>query len=168
MKKRRTDALRWPLSIAMIILCWQLSAAMVLAVVPESSNEMRSPDKLTQSNGSEKDVSCKDASKNASEIRVGMRESEALTLLGEPTERLENEWIYNFMACAEPPHAGEQKIIGLDLIFSEGTIKQIKYATVDATGPGYSPGRKKEKRRTLKSRKHAMLNKSFEPSGSRS
>jgi hypothetical protein len=143
--------------IGIIILCWQVNAAIVFALVPESSHEVRSTDRLTQSNGARRDVSCKDALKNAPEIKVGMRESEVLDLLGEPTGRLENEWVYNFMACVQPPLPGDQKIIGLALIFSEGTIKQIKYATVDATGPGpgYTPTKKKEKKRSLKSRKHA-------------
>jgi hypothetical protein len=116
MKKRRTDALRW-LLIVIIIMSWQVSAAIVFAIVSEPSNETRSLDRLTQSNGSSKDVSCKDAAKNAPEIKVRMRKSEVLDLLGEPRERLENEWVYNFMACVQPPQAGEQKIIGLDLIF---------------------------------------------------
>ena len=153
--------------IGIIILCWQASAAIVFAVVPVSLREVRAPDELAQRNGSLKEVSCKDALRNAPEIKVGMREAEVLYLLGEPTGRLKNEWVYNFMACAEPPQVGEQKIIGLDLIFSGGTIKQIKYATVDATGPGpgYAPAKKREKKRSLKSSKHAtdlaMANKSF-------
>jgi hypothetical protein len=157
MKKTGTNTLRWLLGIWIIILCWQFSAAIVLAVVPESSYELRSLDKLTQSNGSRKDVSCKDALKNAPGIKVGMREAEVLDLLGKPTGRLANEWGYNFMACVQPPQVGEQKIIGLGLVFSEGIIKEIKYATVDATGPapGYAPARKKEKKRSPKSRKHA-------------
>jgi hypothetical protein len=168
MKKTLTGALRWLLMIGIIILCWQISAAIVFAVVAESSHEVRSPGKFTQSSGSRKDVSCKDALKNAPGIKVGMREAEVLDLLGEPTGRLENEWVYNFMACVQPPQAGEQKIIGLALVFNERTIKQIKYATVDATGPapGYAPTRKREKKRSLKSRKHAIANamasKSFE------
>jgi hypothetical protein len=170
MKKTGTHVLRW-LSIGIIIMSWQVSAAIVFGIVHESSHEARSHDKLIQGNGSRKDVSCKDALKNASVIKVGMRESEVLDLLGKPTGRLENEWGYNFMACVQPPQAGEQKIIGLGLVFSEGIIKQIKYATVDATGPapGYAPTRKKEKKRPLKSRKHAsanaMADKSLEPSG---
>jgi hypothetical protein len=54
---------------------------------------------------------------------------------------------------------------------SEGIIKEIKYATVDANGPapGYAPTKKREKKRSLKSRKYAtansMPNKSFEPGG---
>jgi hypothetical protein len=159
MKKTGTHALRWLLT-GIIIMSWQVSAAIVFAVVHESSHEARSHDKLIQGNGSRKDVSCKDALKNAPEIKVGMREAEVLDLLGEPTGRVENEWGYNFMACVQPPQAGEQKIIGLALFFSEGIIKQIKYATVDATGPapGYALGRMREKKRHLKSRKHATAN----------
>jgi hypothetical protein len=95
-----------------------------------------------------------------------MRKSEVLDLLGEPRERLENEWVYNFMACVQPPQAGEQKIIGLDLIFGGGTIKQVKYATVDATGPGpgYAPAKKRKKNRSLKSRKQMLSRKvNFQP-----
>jgi hypothetical protein len=155
MKNKRTHALLW-LLIGTIILCWQVGAAMVFAVVNKPSNEARSPEKLIQGNGSHKDVSCKDALKNAPQIKVGMREAEVLGLLGEPTGRLENEWGYNFMACVQPPQAGEQKIIGLGLAFSGGIIKQIKYATVDATGPAPNsvPTRKREKKRSLKSKRH--------------
>jgi hypothetical protein len=144
--------------IGIIILWWQVSAvAIVFAVAHESSREARSHDKLIQGNGPRKDVSCKDALKNAPVIKVGMREAEVLDLLGEPTGRLENEWGYNFMACVQPPQVGEQKIIGLGLVFSEGIIKEIKYATVEATGPGpgYAPTRKREQKRSLKSGKHA-------------
>jgi hypothetical protein len=172
MKKRRTDALRW-MMIGIIILGRQVSAATIFAVVPESSHEAHSPAELPQSNDSRKDVPCKDALRNAPQIKVGMREAEVLDLLGEPTGRLENEWVYNFMVCVQPPQVGEQKIIGLGLIFSEGIIKQVKYATVDATGPGpvYAPTKKREKKRSLKSRRHAnvkaLAGKSFEPSNPR-
>lgn len=82
-----------------------------------------------------------------------MRESEVLALLGDPTGRDGNEWGYNFMACVSPPQVGEQKIIGLGIIFSEGVVKEISYATVDATGPG--PNSTPTKKRHPKSRKRA-------------
>jgi TonB family protein len=122
MKIFRTDALRCLLAIGVTILYSQISVVAVSV-------------RLAQNNDSRKNVSCEDALKHVPAIKVGMRDSAVLDLLGEPNERLKNEWVYNFMACATRPRVGEQKVLGLDIFFNERVVKKIGYATIDATGP---------------------------------
>jgi hypothetical protein len=93
----------------------------------------------------QKSVPCEEGLKHAGEIKVGMREAEVLDLLGEPTGKVGNEWGYNFWPCVKAPQVGEQKIIGLGIVFNEGVVKEIKYATVDATGPAPKPAKEKRK-----------------------
>lgn len=98
---------------------------------------------LVQNDNSQGKVSCADALKNASAIKVGMREAEVLALVGEPGRREKNVWSYSFWACSTAPRVGEQKIIGLGLVFQEGVVTKIEYATIDATGPPPQPVKKK-------------------------
>ncbi len=112
-----------------------LEAAYHPGAEPRKSHAARSVAQWAQSADSPKDVTCAEALKHAPEIKVGMSRSEVRDLLGAPQTELENEWVYNFFSCAAPPKVGEQKIIGLGIIFSEGIIKKINYATIDATGP---------------------------------
>jgi hypothetical protein len=85
-------------------------------------------------NGSQKIVSCEEAAKNASMIKVGMKESEVLDLLGSPKIITESMWSYSFDCVKLPPKVGETVITGLDIFFSDGTVKEIKRGWVDVTG----------------------------------
>jgi hypothetical protein len=157
MKKRGKDALRWVLAIGLIICGAQASTPPALAFGVGPSHAGRSFGRLRQRDDSQDRVSCEDALKNAPAVKVGMRASEVLALLGEPSGRVGDEWGYNFWACVSPPRVGEQKIIGLGIVFTEGVVKEIKYATIDATGPApnSTPTQKREKKRRPKSRKRA-------------
>jgi outer membrane protein assembly factor BamE (lipoprotein component of BamABCDE complex) len=91
---------------------------------------------------SQKNISCEEAARNAPKIKVGMKKSEVLELLGSPSERTEDKWDYNFTACARPPRAGEQIITGLSILFRAGTVRDLHWGWVDATGPGSPPAGK--------------------------
>lgn len=86
--------------------------------------------------GAQKEVACAEALKNAPKVKAGMKRSEVLDLLGPPTDRSGERWGYNFWPCTRRPRAAEQLIIGLEIMFREGAVREIKWATVDATGPG--------------------------------
>lgn len=96
---------------------------------------------------SQKTVSCEEAVKNASQIKVGMKESEVLDLLGAPKITVDSRWSYSFDCVKLPPRVGETVITGLDIFFSDGTIKEIKLAWMDTTGV-----RRPAKRRTQRKR----------------
>lgn len=147
MKTFTTRALRWLLILGTVVLWPQPGAARVFAFV---SKAWHTPAEYRQSDTSKSDLTCEEASKNAGAIKTGMREAEVLELLGTPQTRLENEWVYNFWRCTTRPRVGEQKIIGLDIIFSEGAVKEIKYATIDAIGPAPNsvPAKKKNRKRS--------------------
>ena len=98
---------------------------------------------LSTDDDSQKKVTCEEALKNVSQVKVGMKESEILDLLGEPTAIKEETWSYNFFPCSSPPKVGEQKIIGVGLLFKGKVISEIGYATVCATG---IPNPKKRKK----------------------
>jgi hypothetical protein len=132
--------------ITAIILCLNASATMGFAFTHESLFAERSLSLLIQNDNSQNKVSCADALKNVSAIKVGMREAEVLALLGEPGKRDKNVWSYSFWDCATPPQAGEQKVIGLGLVFKDGAVTRIEYATIDATGPPPAPVRKNRKK----------------------
>jgi len=85
-------------------------------------------------NGSQKTVACEEAVKNASKIKAGMKESEVLDLLGSPKMITDSRWSYSFDCVKLPPRVGETVITGLDIFFSDGTVKEIKLAWMDATG----------------------------------
>jgi hypothetical protein len=154
MEKIVTAAMQRLMMIGIIVLWSQLSAGTALARVSEPLRTKLSPSKFIKNNDSQKYVSCTEALKNVPEIKVGMRAPEVLDLLGEPGSRLENEWVYNFFACVPPPQVGQQLLAGLDIIFNDGAIKEIKYASVDATGP--APAKKKEKKRSRKPTKRVI------------
>jgi hypothetical protein len=154
MKRTETAVLESLLMIGVVVLWAQLSAGRGLVFVPEPSQAERTAERLNRRNDRQKDVHCRLALKNAPEIKVGMRASEVLDLLGEPGARLENEWVYNFFECMPPPQVGQQLLAGLDIIFNDGVIKEIKYASVDATGP--APAKKTEKKRSRKSAKRVI------------
>lgn len=135
MKKIWINMRRWLLMIAAIILWSNISAAMSFALTCQSLPAGHSLDLLTQNDNSQSKISCADALKNAPAIKVGTREAEVLNLLGEPGKRDKGVWSYSFWNCSTPPQVGEQKVIGLGLIFKEGVVTKIEYATVDATGP---------------------------------
>jgi len=146
MKKNQTNTWRWLLMITAIILWSNISAAMNFALTHGSSHAKRSSGMLTQNDSAQSKVSCAEALKNVPAIKVGMQESEVLSLLGEPGRRLKDVWSYSFWDCVTPPQAGEQKVIGLGLVFKEGAVTKIEYATVDATGPAPVPAKKNEKK----------------------
>jgi outer membrane protein assembly factor BamE (lipoprotein component of BamABCDE complex) len=79
-------------------------------------------------------VSCEEAAQNASKIRVGMKESEVLALLGSPGIATDDRWSYSFDCVKLPPGAGQTVIKGLDIFFRDGIVKAIKRAWADATG----------------------------------
>jgi hypothetical protein len=81
-------------------------------------------------------VSCEEATRNAPRIKVGMKEAEVLALVGVASERSAVRWDYDFTACARPPRAGEQIITGMSIFFREGTVRDVHWDWVDATGPG--------------------------------
>jgi hypothetical protein len=90
---------------------------------------------LIQDNDSQKRLSCEEAAKNATQVRAGMQESEVIDLVGQPAKRADNEWIYPFYACIPRPEVGKQIIIGMGVVFENGNVIDIKYATLCATGP---------------------------------
>jgi hypothetical protein len=140
--------------IGVMVLWSQLSVGLVFALVSEPLHNARSPNKYIQNNDFQKNVSCPGAVKHAPEIKVGMRASEVLHLLGAPATRLENEWVYDFFACVPSPQVGQQVLAGLDIIFNDGAIKEIKYASVDATGPARA--KKREKKHSRKPTKRVI------------
>ena len=154
MKRTLNVSLQGLLMTGVMVLWSQLNVETAFALVPEPSYAERSSSRFIQKNDTQKNVSCTEALKHAPEIKVGMRASEVLDLLGAPATRLENEWVYNFFACVPPPQVGQQLLAGLDITFNDGAIKEIKYASVDATGP--APTKKKEKKHSRKSTKYVM------------
>jgi len=104
-----------------------------------------SPKHVPTENNQQMSTSCEDVAKNSFKIKAGMSESEVLELLGAPTTKLENEWVYDFFGCVAPPQVGEQKTIGLDIIFNQRVVKEIKYASICATGPAPTPKSKPKK-----------------------
>ena len=158
MKKIGTAALLWVLTTGLIIWSLHISAPHALALVGKASHSEHSPAaSLRQHDDPQDKVSCADALKNAPLVKVGMHDTEVLALLGEPSGRVGNEWGYNFWPCVSAPRVGEQKIIGLGISFTEGVVKEIKYATIDAIGPAPNskPAQQPEKKRHRKSRKPA-------------
>ena len=95
---------------------------------------------MIQDNDSQKQFSCAEAAKNATRVRAGMQESEVTNLVGAPAKRVDNEWIYPFYACIPYPEAGQQIIIGMGVVFENGKVIDIKYATICASGPKSSTG----------------------------
>jgi|SRR5882724_477420 len=93
---------------------------------------------MIYSTDSQKPMSCKEAAQNATKVKAGMLESEVTYLVGSPAKRVDNEWIYPFYDCIPPPKAGQQIIIGMGVVFENGKVVDIKYATMCATGP--APG----------------------------
>lgn len=81
-------------------------------------------------------VTCKEALQNLGKIKVGLKKADVKGLLGDPTRVEKGVWGYSFWECSPPPRAGEQKVVGLALTFTEGVISKIDYATICATGPG--------------------------------
>lgn len=81
-----------------------------------------------------KTVSCEEAVKNAPRIKVGMQESEVLDLLGSPKIITDGRWSYSFDCVKFPPKVGETIITGVDIFYSDGAVKEIRLAWVDATG----------------------------------
>ena len=157
MKKTRTAPLLWVLTTGLVI--WSLHISASHALAGKAAHAGRSPAaSLRQRDDSQDKVSsCADALKNAPLVKVGMHDTEVLALLGEPSGRVGNEWGYNFWPCVSAPRVGEQKIIGLGISFTEGVVKEIKYATIDAIGPAPNskPAQQPEKKRHRKSRKPA-------------
>lgn len=96
--------------------------------------------------GSHKSVTCEEAAKNAFKIKVGMRESEVRDLLGPPKIVADNRWSYSFDCVSRPPRAGETTIIGLDIVYVDGLVKEIKRAWMDATGTPKPTNRKHQRR----------------------
>jgi len=143
MKNSLRDSRRLLLTIMAIILCLKASAATSFALTDESLYAEPSRAMLIQNDNSQSKVSCADALKNVSAIKVGMREREVLVLLGEPGRRDKDVWSYSFWNCVTPPQAGEQKVIGLGVVFKDGAVSKIEYATVDATGPAPRPAKKR-------------------------
>jgi hypothetical protein len=143
MKRAKLNNLRWRLIVAFVVICSQTGAATLLALASEKSLQ-----------GDEKKVSCEEAFRHAPQIKVGMRETEVLDLLGEPKAQRENEWDYYWGECLPPPQVGQQMITGLALFFEEGIIKDIKYAWIDVTGTPLqaAPTKKKKKKRAAKSK----------------
>ncbi|MDT5123650.1 MAG: hypothetical protein QOC96_3132 [Acidobacteriota bacterium] len=146
MKKSGTNSWQWLLMITVFILWPQIIAAMSFPLERGASQAECSLEMLTQNDNSQKKVSCAAGLKNAPAIKVGMRESEVLDLLGEPGSRDKNVWSYSFWDCTTPPQVGEQKIIGLGIVFKEGVATKIEYATIDATGPAPAPAKKIKKK----------------------
>ncbi|MBA2727314.1 MAG: hypothetical protein H0U49_03970 [Parachlamydiaceae bacterium] len=97
---------------------------------------------LSDESDSQKKVSCEEALKNVKQIKVGMKESEILDLLGEPTAVKEDNWGYNFFPCSPPPKIGEQKFFGIGIIFKEKVASEIGYATICAMGVKPTPKKK--------------------------
>ena len=87
-------------------------------------------------NNESSDVTCKEALQNAGRIKVGMSDTEVLSLLGKPIEVEKGEWIYSFWECRPPIRPGSQIIIGLAMTFNDKAITKVDYATMCATGPG--------------------------------
>jgi dTDP-D-glucose 4,6-dehydratase len=96
---------------------------------------------------SQKNVSCEEALKNSSKVKAGMTEPEVLDLMGTPTVRVEDRWGYDFRPCVKPPQPGQQLILAMEILFSEGLVKDIKWAWVDATGPAPSSSPKPRKKK---------------------
>jgi hypothetical protein len=85
---------------------------------------------LIQSNDTQKPFSCEEVAKNATRLRAGMQESQVTDLIGVPVKRFDNEWIYPFYAVIPSPKAGQKIIIGIGVIFENGKVIDIKYATI--------------------------------------
>src|SRR3982751_488165 len=117
------------MKISLLILICLLTSGIMLVCAQESSER-------TAYQASQKKVSCEEAARNAPQIKVGMKEAEVLKLLGSPSARSGDKWDYDFTACAPPPHPGEQIITGMRILFQEGTVKDVHWGWVDATGPG--------------------------------
>lgn len=98
------------------------------------------PDKLRQN-----EVSCQEALKNVNRIKVGMKASEVLELLGTPTAISGDNWGYNFMPCSPRPEIGRQTIIGIGMLFKEGIVSEIGWATICTMG--IIPSAKKPKKK---------------------
>lgn len=79
-------------------------------------------------------ITCEEALKNTAKIKIGMKESEILSLLGTPTAKDGNTWSYNFWPFAPPPLVGAQTIIGVGLKFKETILAEIGWATICVTG----------------------------------
>jgi len=91
---------------------------------------------------------CQEALKNAQKVKVGMKTSEIIDLIGAPNTKSDEGWSYNFWECAKPK-VGAQIVIGVSLVFKENAVAEIGWATICATGPGNSPApKKKPKKRT--------------------
>src|SRR5919202_1460597 len=104
----RTGDGQWLMRMVMLRVFAQLAAGLLFASETKS-RAAHSSSESVQSGGQQKNVSCAEGVKHAREIRVGMRESEVLALLGEPQGRRGDEWGYNLWPCATPPQVGEQK-----------------------------------------------------------
>lgn len=87
--------------------------------------------------------SCEESLKNVTKIKVGMKDSEILELLGAPTVITENNWSYNFFACTKP-QIGAQVIVGVGIQFKEKVASEIGWATICAMGVKPLPSQKKK------------------------
>ncbi len=94
-------------------------------------------------NGFQKKVSCEEALKNVSKIKVGIKEPEILKLLGTPTAISQDNWSYNFLTCARPK-IGAQIIVGIGLLFKEKAVSEIGWATICAMGVPTQKTKKKK------------------------
>lgn len=98
-------------------------------------------------NAQQKVVSCEEAARNTFKIKVGMKESEVLALLGSPKIITDSRWSYGFECVKLPPNVGETVITGLDIFFDDGAVKEIKRAWVDVTGMRRPTGRRNQRKR---------------------
>lgn len=87
--------------------------------------------------------SCEESLKNVTKIKVGMKDSEIIELLGTPTVITENNWSYNFFACAKP-QIGDQTIVGVGIQFKEKVVSKIGWASICTMGVQNPPPKKKK------------------------
>jgi hypothetical protein len=97
----------------------------------------------------DKKMTCQEALKNVQLLKVGMKDSEIIDLIGTPAAKSDNTWNYSFWECVTPK-VGSQDIIGVSLVFNEHIVKEINWATICATGSGDLNPPKKKTRQSKK------------------
>lgn len=84
------------------------------------------------------------AVENFRKIVKGMKKSQVIELLGDPQQKSETRWYYNFTTLqgfplpspSAPPPVGAQVFYGGEVLFDQqGAVEDSRLAWVDVTGP---------------------------------
>lgn len=76
-------------------------------------------------------ISFEEFNKNITFVKKGMSEEKVLELIGKPSEKKKNVWIYDYWENSRAPKIGEKLYYGAEIVFDKGVVKEIETAWAD-------------------------------------